>query len=221
MTAKKTVKHVTWKSYNVAEATLEGGSVEDVVRINDKVQADPNSPKKRLVEFDLTVRIPNEKEFKSIGLFDQFNDAHKAADSWIWKTFGRLKEKPFRWSQGMGRDRVYFYDADTGEELKEGSFNGNFEAGIWKNARWSDTRIGFIIVDPVDKMRKEIDASDFPGRRVLVKVWYGATKLSDWFALVDLARGWKGNEADTGKLERKELGVSAMVAKMYAIKKKK
>jgi hypothetical protein len=110
-------------------------------------------------------------------------------------------------SQSFGSARVYFYDVDTGEALGVAAFMGNAEAGIWKGARYMDTRLGFSVVDLRTLAYGDVTAASFPGRRVAVKVWM-PNYNSEWFALVDCAKGWQGNDADTGNIGTREIGIN-------------
>lgn len=100
--------------------------------------------------------------------------------------------------------RVYFYDADTGEELYGAIDVGCLEAGIWKGQRYMNTRLGVSVVDLNTRMQGFVCADAFPGRRVEVRTWLpeGHSMKPERFFLVDRARGWQGNEADDGKIGR-------------------
>ena len=117
----------------------------------------------------------------------------------------------------VGTAKVYVYDYDTGQEIVGGlGYVGNSEAGIWRGARYMDTRLGINAVDFSTRDELYVVASDFPGRRVAVKIWIPLADgpSTEWYALVDRARGWQGNEADNGKLLRKKIGVEEHLKKL-------
>lgn len=103
--------------------------------------------------------------------------------------------------------RVYFYDVDTGEELYGAIDVGCFEAGIWRGARYMNTRLGVSVVDMNSGLQGFVCADAFPGRRVEVRTWLpeGHSMQAERFLLVDRKKGWQGNEADTGTVGRKTL----------------
>ena len=103
------------------------------------------------------------------------------------------------------KGRVYFLDAETGEELRfSGAPNMSMGAsGFWKGARYTDTTFNVGIVDELGR-RLEVNADAFPGRRVLVKAW--CPRGIEWRALVATSRGWE----KVGGPERKLLGAERM-----------
>lgn len=104
------------------------------------------------------------------------------------------------------RARAYFFDADTGEELYAAEYRGNDESGIWKGRRYTDTRLGVDCVDLTTNIGGNVTAACFPGRRVIVKVWF-PEMAGEVFALVDRARGWTGNETPGPVCDTAKLGI--------------
>lgn len=92
--------------------------------------------------------------------------------------------------------RVYLFDADTGEELAGFCCTGTAEAGIYKGHRYIGTHLGFGIVE--GKKHRALTADDYPGRRIVAKLWYPGERRgnAEWKLLVSRAKGWQGNEAD-------------------------
>ena len=103
------------------------------------------------------------------------------------------------------KGRVYFVDAETGEELRfSGAPNMSMGAsGFWKGARYTDTVFNVGIIDELGR-RLEVTADAFPGHRVIVKAW--CPRGIEWRALVATSRGWERN----GGAERKLLGAERM-----------
>jgi hypothetical protein len=91
--------------------------------------------------------------------------------------------------------RVYFFDADTGEELSGHCCTGAAEAGIYNSKRYVGTHLGFAVFER--GAERMVTAADFPGRRVVAKIWYPGIDgrgHSKWLLLVDRAKGWIGNK---------------------------
>lgn len=118
----------------------------------------------------------------------------------------------------MSASRAYFYDVDTGEEILSGACAGRSESGIYNGARFTDTVLEVFFHDLATREGFRAKASDFPGRRVMVKLWHGENHFQ-WSALVDEAKGWKGNEADFAGIPRRELGTERIVREMFARQK--
>jgi len=116
----------------------------------------------------------------------------------------------------VGPQRVYVYDVDSGEELAGGfAWWGRRESGIWRGKRWTDTTMGVDCVDLRSKEAFTLTAESFPGRRIAVKIWYGPEE-TEWCALVNRARGWRGNEASLEVTERVTLGIAERMRRVLS-----
>lgn len=116
----------------------------------------------------------------------------------------RTKQEIARWnylSNRLGKIRVYFFDIDSGKEiaLKNNQYGlacfGVGENGIIKNKRIRSTTVNIEVADFSTKTIREITASDFGSKRIVAYIWTPCEEYREWRALVDLSKGWKGNEA--------------------------
>lgn len=94
----------------------------------------------------------------------------------------------------MGSQRVYFYDLDTREEIKDHPLAGMFWTGsgpmVSHEGRYVDGTAlvvaGAAYLDGTAR-RVEVTAESFPGRRVCAKVWYATSDVRPEWRI--LARG--------------------------------
>ena len=116
----------------------------------------------------------------------------------------RTKEEIARWnylSNRLGKIRVYLFDIDSGKEITlKGNHSGLAcfgvgENGIIRDKRIRETTVNIEIADFSNKTIRNITSSDFTGKRVVAYIWVPCEEYREWRALVDLNKGWKGNEA--------------------------
>lgn len=90
--------------------------------------------------------------------------------------------------------RVYFVDANTGEELYSAGWLGTSSMASYNGKNYEDTCLSLEVVDLDTRIKGRITADWFPGRSVLVKLWrpgeMGKPGTVEVLALVDRFRGW-------------------------------
>jgi hypothetical protein len=112
-----------------------------------------------------------------------------------------------------GSTRVYFIDADTGEEVWTVATLGNGAMGEHAGRAYGDTLLWLDGVDLNTRILGRITAEYFSGRRILVKFWYPyAPNRPEIKALVDARRGW--TEYDGRPLTKAMLGAETMLRKV-------